>query len=212
VDPINPRAAAKLQPELLSSENIYWAGAPNPKVIFHSDDWTMIPFSLMWTAFAVFWEAGVLGFWEKESRSGGPNTFMVLWGIPFLVIGNYMVWGRFLVDAWLKKRTFYAVTNRRILVVQDGWKKKTSMTFLESVPTIEREGTETGTLWFGPKYPVLAGRGQKTRDLSRFSVGDVPVFADIENVESVYRLIVELRGNAGKNSTFTPAALSFPSY
>jgi len=86
------------------------------------------------------------------------------------------------------------------------------MTFLESVPTIEREGTETGTLWFGPKYPVLAGRGQKTRDLSRFSVGDVPVFADIANVESVYRLVVELRANSGKNSTFTPAALSFPSY
>src|ERR1700740_3412280 len=109
---------------------------------------------------------------------------MVLWGIPFLMVGNYMVWGRLFVDAWRKRRTYYAVTNRRVLVLQDGWKKKTSTTFLESLPSIEREGVEVGTLWFGPKYPVIAGRGTKRRDTSRFSVGDVPVFADIDDVES----------------------------
>jgi hypothetical protein len=118
---------------------------------------------------------------------------MVLWGIPFLVIGNYMVWGRFLADAWLKRRTYYAVTNRRVLVLQDGWKRKSSTTFLGSIPKIEREGTVTGTLWFGPKYPVVAAKGRKTRDMRRFSVGDVPVFADIDDVDSVYRLIIDLR-------------------
>jgi hypothetical protein len=197
VDAINPHAAAKIQPELMSGESIHWAATPNPKIIFHSDDWAMIPFSLMWTGLFVFWEAGALGYWGK-SRHGGPDIFMSLWGMPFLVIGNYMVWGRFFVDAWLKRRTYYAVTNRRVLVVQEGPKKKMSMTFLESIPTIEREGTEIGTLWFGPKYPVIAARGRKTRDVSRFSVGDVPVFADIEDVESVHGLILDLRTKAGR--------------
>jgi hypothetical protein len=190
---IDPRAAQKVQPELMSGESIYWAGIPNPRVIFHSDDWTAIPFSLLWTGFFVFWEAEALGVWGKTSRPGENNTFMVLWGIPFLVMGNYMVWGRFLTDAWLKRRTYYAVTNRRLLVLQEGWKRKSSSTFIGGSPQIEREGTLTGTLWFGPKYPVVAAKRRKTRDMSRFSVGDVPVFADIDDVDAVYRLIMDLR-------------------
>jgi hypothetical protein len=122
----------------------------------------------------------------------------VLWGIPFLIVGNYLVWGRFLVDAWLKRRTYYAVTNRRILVLQEGWKRKTNFMYLEAIPKIEREGTMVGTLWFGEKYPVLAGRGQKTRSMSRFDVGDVPVFADLDDVDGVQRLVQELREQARK--------------
>jgi hypothetical protein len=41
---------------------------------------------------------------------------MVLWGVPFVVIGQYMIWGRFLYDAWLKPRTYYGITNRRVLM------------------------------------------------------------------------------------------------
>jgi hypothetical protein len=42
---------------------------------------------------------------------------MVLWGVPFVVIGQYMIWGRFLYDAWLKPRTYYGITNRRVLIL-----------------------------------------------------------------------------------------------
>ena len=196
---IDPDAALKIQPELLSGESLLWAGKPDPGVIFHSDDWYAIPFSLFWGGFAIFWEAGVLGYWGKSPR-GGASTFMALWGIPFILIGQYLIWGRFLHDAWLKRRTFYAVTNRRVLVLQDGWKQKTITTYLGAIPTIEREGVTTGTLWLGAKYPVIAGRGQKTRDMSRFSLGNVPVFADIDDLDSVYRLITDLREKA-RNQT-----------
>jgi len=134
----------KIQPEIISGERVYWAGMPNPSVIFHSDDRTAIPFTLIWTGFFVFWEANALGMWGSAPRGGGSNLFMVLWGIPFLIIGNYMVWGRFLVDAWLKRRTYYAVTNRRILVLQEGWTRKTNFMYLEVIPTIEREGRRWG--------------------------------------------------------------------
>ena len=192
----------------MSGESVYWAGMPNPRIIFHSDDWTAIPFTLIWTGFFVFWEADALGIRGKASRHGEIDVFMALWGIPFLDIGNWMVWGRFLADAWLKRRTYYAVTNLRVLVLQDGWKKKTSTTFLESIPMIEREGAVTGTLWFGPKYPVVAAKGRKTRDMSRFSIGDVPVFADIEDVDSVYRLIIDLREKRSAGS-FSKQALTY---
>jgi hypothetical protein len=118
------------------------------------------------------------------------------------------VWGRFLHDAWLKRRTYYGVTNRRLLVLQEGWKRKTSTTFLEEIPQIEREGGSMGTLWFGAKYPVLVPRGQKSRDMSRFSLGDVPVFADIEDVDSVHRLIMDLRAKVASRP-ISPAPLTY---
>jgi hypothetical protein len=211
---IDPRAAMKVQTEIISAEEVYWAGMPNPRVIFHSDDWAAIPFTLIWTAFFVFWEADALGIWGRASRAGGTDLFMALWGIPFLIVGNYMVWGRFLVDAWLKRRTYYGVTNRRILILHEGWKRKTNWMYLEAIPTIEREGTTMGTLWFGKKYPVIAGRHQKTRSISRFDVSDMPVFADIDDVDGVQRLVQELRENARKDLSSTnvnvPDPLSYP--
>ena len=139
---IDPVASSKLQGELARGEKVYWAGMPNPQVTFHSDDWQAIPFSLMWGGFSIFWEAGVL-------RT--PATFMALWGIPFVVVGQYLIWGRFIYDRWLKKRTWYGVTNRRVLIVQEGLKRKISSSYLESIPVIEREGETTGTLWLGVK-------------------------------------------------------------
>ena len=195
---LDPEAAQKLQPELGSGESILWAGRPNFSVIFHSDDWFIVPFSLLWGGFAVFWEASVLGYTGVGSHNKTAPAFFVLWGIPFIVIGQYMIWGRFLYDAWLKRRTYYGLTNRRALVLQEGWSRKTSSIYLDAIPTIARDGAATGTIWFGPRSPVIAGRGQKTRSMSRFSVGDVPVFADIDGVDAVYQLVTELRDKAGK--------------
>jgi hypothetical protein len=193
---IDPVAALKIQPELLSGESIYWAGMPNPRRIFHSDDWALIPFSLLWGGFAIFWEASVLGclnFGSKSSAHSAPS-FFVLWGIPFVLFGQYMIWGRFIVDGWLKRRTFYAVTNRRVLLFQEGWKPKRRLIFLESLPEISREGTTTGTLWLGPKLPTFGSRSSRLRGMSRFYVGDsVPVLADIADADGVERLILDLR-------------------
>jgi hypothetical protein len=193
----------------MSGENIHWAGMPNPRVVFHSDDWAAIPFSLLWTGFFVFWEGQAFGFWQATSRENATNVFMALWGIPFLVMGNYIVWGRFLSDAWLKRRTYYAVTNRRLLVLQEGWSRKTSTIFLEEIPQIEKEGSTTGTLWFGAKYPVVVPRGRRSRNISRFSLGDVPLFADVADVDSIHRLIMDLRAKIAKRPSSEPI-LTYP--
>ena len=117
---IDPRAAQKIQSELMSGESIYWAGMPNPRVVFHSDDWAAIPFSLdMDWLFYFLGIRRVSSFWRDKSQRDGTQVFMALWGVPFLIMGNYMVWGRFLHDAWLKRRTYYGVTNRRLLILQE---------------------------------------------------------------------------------------------
>jgi len=207
---IDPRAAEKIQPELLSGESIHWAAMPNPNKIFHSDDWFVIPFSLMWGGFAIFWEVSALGYWGKPSQSHAAPGFFALWGIPFVLMGQYFIWGRFLYDAWLKRRTFYAATNRRVLILQEGWNRRTQFSFLESIPEISREGADVGTLWLAAKLPTFGGRGTKTRGLSRISITDgVPTLADIDNLDAVYRLILELREKTRKQSSqFNTSPLS----
>ena len=188
---IDPRAAENIQPDLLADEKMYWAGRPNPRVIFHSEDLQIVPFSTIWTAFIVFCE------WQsRHQEHGGSEMFSSLWGIPFLLFGNYMLWGRFIRDAWLKRWTYYAITNRRVIGKQ---RHKFLCAFLNEIAQMELEdpGSSTGTIWFGPRLPVIGHRGSKKQNWSRFSMNEMLVFADIEDARGIYRLTAELRAKAG---------------
>jgi hypothetical protein len=191
---IDPQASMKLQSELMPGERIFWAGMPNPSVIFHSSDWTMIPFSLLWGGFAVFWEGGAAGSWGNRRGSAHSWEVGMIFGAAFVVIGQYLIWGRFVVDAWLKRRTYYAVTDRRILFLQDGFKRKVRGVYLDSVTETQREGSPTGILWLGPKASMVNGRNRSNPSWSFLNIdATVPVLADIDDVDSVYRLILDLR-------------------
>lgn len=204
---INPIAAQKISPELFAGETLRWADIPNSRIIFHSDDWVSIPFSLVWIGFFIYGPCHGLGFAGNSRGFGG---FSEIWCIPFLLIGNYNLWGRFILDAWLKRRTYYAISNRRAFVLQEGWVRKLASTFPHELLTIEREGTNTGTLWLGPKYPILGARGAKTRSMSRFDMEDVVVFADIDDVDSVHRLLMELREEGRRAPDSAKPIFSFP--
>ena len=80
---------------------------PGEGHLFTAQDAHMIPFSLVWAGFAFFWE-------YQAISSGAPVAFC-LFGLPFVCIGLYMLVGRFFHTAWLRKRTYYVITNKRIL-------------------------------------------------------------------------------------------------
>ena len=190
---IDQDSVAAVQPELLSGESIVWAGQSKTSVVFHKEDLFLIPFSLLWGGFAIFWEAGVSGYWGHNARSG-PWLFGMIWGIPFVLIGQYFIWGRFFYAAWKKKRTHYALTNRRVIVVQDGWKRQMASSYLDSLPSLIKEGGSSGrgTLRFAQPDSLWSGRrGWGAWD--GMAVGTVPTFMDIEDVDSVYRLVSDLR-------------------
>lgn len=100
-------AYLQLQQYLRPGERLLWSGRPDPTVWLTAADMFMIPFSILWGGFAIFWEIGV--------SSGGPN-FGTIWGIPFVALGLYMIFGRFFYKKYRKKRTCYGITDQRALV------------------------------------------------------------------------------------------------
>jgi hypothetical protein len=69
--------------ELVPHEQLLWFGRPRQGFVLRTADAYMIPFSLMWAGFAVFWETIV-------NLGRGPLLFR-LWGIPFVLAGLYMI-------------------------------------------------------------------------------------------------------------------------
>jgi hypothetical protein len=201
---IDLQASMKLQSEMMPGEHMLWAGMPNPSVIFHTQDWVMVPFSLLWGGGVLFMGAESFGWWRGKPATARTWDFGMVVVAAFIAIGQYFIWGRFVTDAWLKRRTYYAITDRRILLLQEGFKRKIRAVYLDSVTEIQREGSSAGSLWLGPKTSMFSGRSRSSQSWSFLNIdAAVPLLADIDDVESVYRLILDLRqkhSDARRNS------------
>ena len=198
---ISPSSAAAIRSELLSGETFVCAGQPQSSVIFHKEDLYLIPFSFLWGGFAIFWEGSAAGLWGVRDNHH-QWTFGIFWGIPFVLIGQYVIWGRFFYAAWLKGRTHYAVTNRRVIVVQESWKRQMAFAYIDSLPALIKEAGSRGigTLRFGPPYLTSPSHRSST-SWNSLAIGGAPVFVDIEDVDLVYRLVCDLRDKARKDKT-----------
>lgn len=99
---------AKVNGLLRPGESLLWCGSPDPTVRFTKADLYIVPFSILWTAFALFAVASAV-------TGSGPLGLLVL-GIPFLCLGAYITVGRFLAKARQKRRTLYVLTDQRAVV------------------------------------------------------------------------------------------------
>jgi hypothetical protein len=147
------KPAAEIEQELSPGEQFVWSGQPRGGVRLRAADWFLIPFSIFWCGFAIFWEVGAL-----MVTAHAPDPFAVifpLFGVPFVVIGLYLVFGRFLVDARIRGRTFYGITNERIVIVRGLFARRTKSLNLRTLSDISlsERSDRSGTITFGPCYP-----------------------------------------------------------
>ena len=124
--------------ELSSSERLLWSGRPKQGVALRRADAIMIPFSLMWGGFAFFWEYSVLSM-------GKAPIFFALWGIPFVLMGIYIIAGRFFVDAKQREKTIYAVTTERIIIVSGIMSRKVKSLNLRTLSDVSLDQAPDGS-------------------------------------------------------------------
>jgi len=173
---------AVIKQELAPEERLLWSGHPRRGLALRSSDLMMIPFSLIWASFAIFWETMVI--------RGKAPLVMKLWGIPFVLIGLYMVIGRFFVDAWQRSRTTYGLTNERVIIISNfsGTKiKSLNLRTLTDI-TLDQKSDEVGTITFAPAVAAFNSRDMWANRRSQ-PVG--PRLEMIENARRVYEMIRE---------------------
>jgi len=184
------------QGDLLSGERVLWTGQPDPTRIFSAGDIFLVPFSLMWGGFAIFWEASVLGLVFPTPRNATPALFMVLWGIPFVLVGLYMIVGQFFVKRWRRRNTTYAVTTQRALIATRIRQRQVQAALLDTIPVINKtvRSDGSGTIVFGNSNWTTSMYQDSGMDFfGRASSQPCLVFSDIPHVNMVFDLVSRAR-------------------
>ena len=175
--------AAIIRRELGPQESLLWSGQPRKGLAFRSSDLVMIPFSLMWGGFAIVWETMVI-------RANAP-LFMIMWGIPFVLIGLYLIVGRFFVDAKQRSQIHYAVTNERVIIITNFFGRKLKSLSLHTLSemTLDQKPDGSGTITFGPANTLtqwnMSGLSRRKGQPS------TPCFEMIQDAKRVYEIIRE---------------------
>ena len=172
-------------PSLRPGERLLWQGRPIPRrFILTPADVFLIPFSLLWGGFAIFWEAGAI-------LSGAPFFFLI-WGVPFVLFGLYFIFGRFLVAYRQALSTWYAVTNRRILIVSGLFRRGVTELDLRSIPAIDvrSAGDGVGTINFAPMPLSWMMRASWAPWLGASAV---PAFRAVADASRVHGIIQDAR-------------------
>jgi len=171
---------------LEAGEKMLWEGRPQRGFMLRSSDAMLIPFSIFFFGFSIFW--------EFQATNGKAPTFFSLWGIPFIAVGFYLLIGRFLVDAFVRGSTYYGVTDQRVLISSGLWSREVRSLFLAGLPEMRltQKSNGRGTIKFGADP-------QSNRIPLSWTGSTVPAFEGIEDVENVYKVILKAQKAAYAN-------------
>ncbi|HKP12558.1 MAG TPA: hypothetical protein VJZ91_10625 [Blastocatellia bacterium] len=136
---VDYEAQQAAQAQLDAGERLLWYGRPDPKRQLFGSLFVLL-FGIPWTAFALFWTAAASGLVWGELGFGWHSLF-ALWGVPFVLVGFGMLSSPY----WTyrkAKRTVYAVTSRRALIISGTRERKVQSFAARDIGLIER--TERG--------------------------------------------------------------------
>jgi len=175
---------SELQQHLEPGEKLIWTGRPKTGIVFRTADIFLIPFSLLWCGFAIFWFTTALA-------SGAPFFFLIF-GSVFVVIGLVFVFGRFLIEAKQRENTYYGLTEDRIIIKSGVYTKTVKSLNIRTLSDIEyvEKKDGSGTINIGPKNPMMMwGNGMNWWP----GVKATPSLDLIQDVKKVYNRIIEIQ-------------------
>jgi hypothetical protein len=142
-----------IRENLQHGERVLWSGRPPQGFRLQAADAFLIPFSIFWTGFSIFWET-------MAAKTGAP-WFFVLWGVPFILVGIYLLVGRFAIDAKQRGNTYYALTDSRVMIVSGIFSRSTRSFNVRNLSEIgvTKRTSGGGTITLGPVNPMYAWWG-----------------------------------------------------
>jgi hypothetical protein len=164
------------QAQLDAGERLLWVGRPDPRRQLLGSLFILL-FGIPWTAFALFWTAAASGLVWGEMGFGWHSLF-ALWGVPFVLVG----FGMLLSPYWMyrkAKRTVYAVTSRRALIITGTRERKIQSFTRADMDAIERTERSSG------KGDVMFATSSNQKNTQR--VG----FIGIPDARRVERLLLD---------------------
>lgn len=178
---MNNDAQVIILKEIDAGEKLLWAGKPKQGTMFRMDDVFKIPLSLLWTGMIIFWEVLALGI--KSDIGGIISIILPVLGIPLVIFGLYMIFGRFIYDSKKRSKTFYGVTDQRALIVSGLFTKDLKSINLKTLCDISlsERSHGRGTISFGQERLLL------TMLLDRSFA--IPKFELIKDVRLVFDLL-----------------------
>lgn len=167
---------ALFTPYLEAGERILWQGKPGKGHFLTVIDIYLVPFSAVWCSGAIL---GTIFAFLGNAPLGA-----TLLCILFSVIGLNMAFGRFIWKHFRRNRTFYAITNRKIL-----WKCGNSTEILDrsNMPAIHvklyKDGN--GTILFGQEWNYHRHSGRFA-----FPAPGLWTFENVPDAMKVYQFLV----------------------
>ena len=165
-------------------ERILWQGRPEPGLLPVRLPPGQMVMGAIFTGFSLFWMSAagwIVGGGDSGGGIGGPFRFFPLFGLPFLLIGLYNLFGFILWRAHVRRHTWYTLTDRRAYVATAlplaGRRLKSWPITADTV--IEFDGADPATIVFA--HEMTEGNNGVTRS----PVG----FERIRDGRSVYRLM-----------------------
>lgn len=172
--------------QLAPDERILWSGRPKAGILFRPDDLYLIPISIVWAALTFVAVASILASPRKLPNALAIPVPCLLFA--FVIAAVYVTFGRFVSEARKRSKTFYAVSNRRVLV-QSGQFGELRSLDLAALGEIEcaKKADGSGTIFFGPTR-YSAGFSPMS-SWSRFRRGGCPPFEAVANVDEAAAII-----------------------
>jgi len=170
---------------LAPGEHLLWFGKPRQGFYFGAGDIFRIFFSLVWSGFVGL---GTMFLWTSVEEI---SIKLVI--IALLLFGFYMIVASFFSDAAQRRKTFYAVTNRRAIIVSGLLRRKVNSFDLRTLTDMKltEENDGSGTIIFD-EIKVSGMAGWVNRDVvkrGRTNFIYIPKFDRIQQAQSVYETI-----------------------
>jgi hypothetical protein len=179
--------AGIIQEQLSGGERLLWSGKPSSGVRLRAADILFIPFSVLWAGFAFFW--------EFTAVTQGAPLFMRLWGVPFVVLGLYILVGRFFYEAYRRGNTYYGVTSRRVLIVRTGIGGSLTSLNLRTLPDVKLTGGRSSRLRSIEFSSAARPFGSWFASSGWPGTQMAPTFELLDNAQEAHDIVLQAQGS-----------------